>query len=92
MENLQVFSAREDNTAPNSFSLERMTVHRAEDCSSQELSHGLPNQDCNGNHCRWPRAGMAIAEMEGWEKDGSCTAASLNLPTHLWFRAQSKAL
>ena len=70
MENLQVFSAWEDNTAPNSFSLERMTVHSAEDCSSQELSHGLPNQDCDGNHCRWPRIGMVIANRDGRMGEG----------------------
>lgn len=32
MENLQVFSALEDNTISNSFSLERVTVHSVENC------------------------------------------------------------
>jgi len=32
MENLQVFSALEDNTISNSFSLEGATVHSVEDC------------------------------------------------------------
>lgn len=32
MEILQVFSALEDNTTSNSFSLERVTVHNVEDC------------------------------------------------------------
>lgn len=73
MENLQVFSALEDNTISNSFSLERVTVHSVEDYNiiafSQELSHGLPNQDCGENHHRCPRIRMAIAKRR--EKYGS---------------------
>lgn len=68
MENLQVFSALEDDTISNSFSLERVTVHSAE----EELSHGLPNHDRRENHHRRQRFRMTIAN--GKERFGSSTA------------------
>lgn len=68
MENLQVFSALEDDTISNSFSLERVTVHSVE----EELSHGLPNHDCGENHHRCQRFRMTIADRR--EKFGSSTA------------------
>lgn len=77
MENLQVFSALEDNTVSNSFSLERVTVHNVEGLhtiasSQEELSHGLPNYDCGEKHHRCLRIRMAIANRR--EKNGSSIA------------------
>lgn len=78
MENLQVFSALEDNTVSNSFSLERVTVHSVEGLhtvasSREELSHGLPNHDCGEKHHR-----LAIANRT--EKNESSIAEWLPSP------------
>lgn len=92
MENLQVFSALEDNTISNSFSLERAAVHNVEDCVGLILpKKNFPTPPLtrtaveittdvrmgqNGN-CKWKR--------EVWEQHSR--VAALVLPTHLWFTA-----
>lgn len=50
----------------------QFTVQRTAS-SQEELSHGLPNQDCNGNHRRCLWISMVIANRK--EKYGTCTAA-----------------
>lgn len=93
MENLQVFSALENNTISNPFSLESNSsqcggLHTI-DSSQEELSHGPSlrwkspqmSKDQNGN-CKQNR--------DVWEQ---CSrVAALVLPTPLWCRAWHKFL
>lgn len=77
MENLQVFSALEDNTISNSFSLERAAVHSVGGCvwlllPKKDFPTALPNQNCGGNRHRCLRVRMAIANGRG--KYGSSIA------------------
>lgn len=62
MENLQVFSALEDNAISNPF-LWRVTVHSVEDCILLSLlQRSFPTDcDCGENHHRCPRIRMATA-------------------------------
>lgn len=93
MKNLQVFSALEDNTICNSFSLERVTVHSAKACFFPRRTFPRPPKP----RLQWKSPQMSMDQhgdskqkREVWDLYGS--TAALIFPTHLWFSTQPKTL
>lgn len=93
MKNLQVFSALEDNTICNFFSLERVTVHSAKDCFFPKRTFPRPPKP----RLQWKSPQMSMDQYgdskqkrEVWDLYGS--TAALIFPTHLCFSTQPKTL